>query len=424
METRASYIAVGSFVLILILGLVGFVIWVGKFRGEEQFARYDILFDGSVTGLQVDGTVRYRGVPVGRITDIRIDPNNIEKIRVTIEIDAATPVRTDTVASIELQGITGVTYILLKGGKQESAALPVTMKEPYPQIASIPSRIELLFQTAPDLLTKANVLIERVTLLFNDENEKNISQTLANLRALSDRFANGGGNLDAMLESGKSALAKIDSMSTELEGLAKDLRGQLTTPGTEGRTTVADVLANASAAVQQLRKTGAEFEQLALDVRGQLTTPGAAGSPTVADLLREGTATLQRIQTVGTDFEGLVADLRKQMVPGAEGHATVADLLARGAVTVDQLNRTASEFEQFAHDLRIQLTTPNSAGSATVADLVQQGKATLERIQGMSSEFETLARACARIWRWASRANRRSPISSAMPRPRPPTSAA
>ena len=207
METRASYIAVGSFVLVLILGLVGFVIWVGKFRGEEQFARYDILFDGSVTGLQVDGTVRYRGVPVGRITDIRIDPNNIEKIRVTIEIDAATPVRTDTVASIELQGITGVTYILLKGGKQESAALPVTTKEPYPQIASIPSRIELLFQTAPDLLTKANVLIERVTLLFNDENEKNISQTLANLRALSDRFANGGGNLDAMLESGKSALA-------------------------------------------------------------------------------------------------------------------------------------------------------------------------------------------------------------------------
>ena len=86
------------------------------------------------------------------------------------------------------------------------------MNEPYPQIHSIPSRIELLFQTAPDLLTKANVLIERVTLLFNDENEKNISETLANLRALSDRFANGGGNLDAMLESGKSALAKIDSM--------------------------------------------------------------------------------------------------------------------------------------------------------------------------------------------------------------------
>jgi phospholipid/cholesterol/gamma-HCH transport system substrate-binding protein len=201
METRASYIAVGAFVLVLILGLVGFVVWIGKFQGAEKFARYDILFDGSVTGLQVEGTVRYRGIPVGRITDIRVDPANIEKVRVTIEVKADTPVRADTDASIELQGITGVTYVLLKGGKQDSPALPVTMNEPYPQIHSIPSRIELLFQTAPDLLTKANVLIERVTLLFNDENEKNISETLANLRALSDRFANGGGNLDAMLES-------------------------------------------------------------------------------------------------------------------------------------------------------------------------------------------------------------------------------
>jgi phospholipid/cholesterol/gamma-HCH transport system substrate-binding protein len=60
METRASYIAVGAFVLVLILGLVGFVVWIGKFQGADKFARYDILFDGSVTGLQVEGTVRYR----------------------------------------------------------------------------------------------------------------------------------------------------------------------------------------------------------------------------------------------------------------------------------------------------------------------------------------------------------------------------
>src|SRR6185312_13912133 len=327
METRASYIAVGAFVLVLILGLVGFVVWIGKFQGAEKFARYDILFDGSVTGLQVEGTVRYRGIPVGRIIDIRVDPTNIEKVRVTIEVKADTPVRADTDASIELQGITGVTYVLLKGGKQDSPALPVTMNEPYPEIKSIPSKIELLFQTAPDLLTKANVLIERVTLLFSDENEKNISETLANLRALSDRFANGGGNLDAMLESGKSALAKIDSMSTELEALAKDLRSQLSTPGTEGHTTVADILTNANGAVEQLQKTGSEFEQLAHDVRGQLSTPGAEGSP-----------------TVGTNFEDLMQELRKQLAPGAEGQTTVADVLARGAVTIDQLNKTGVEF--------------------------------------------------------------------------------
>src|SRR5215470_4405512 len=385
METRGSYIAVGAFVLVLILGIVGFVVWVGKFSTRQEFARYDILFAGSVTGLQVDGTVRYRGVPVGRIINIEIDPKNIATIRVTIEIDADTPVRTDTEASIELQGITGVTYILLKGGKQDSPSLAKTMKEPYPVIASIPSRIERLFESAPDLLSKATLLIDRVTLLFSDENEQNISATLANLRALSDRFSKGGGNLDAMLESGKSALAKIDSMSTELEGLAKDLRSQLTTRGTGGATTVADILANTNGAIQQLQKAGGEVEQLAHDVRGQLSTPGPEGSPTVADLIREGTTTLQRIQTVGTQFEDLMQELRKQFAPGAEGQTTVADVLARGAVTIDQLDKTGREFEQFAHDLRVQLTSPETQGSATVADLVQQGRATLERIQGMST---------------------------------------
>src|SRR5215813_11509676 len=165
METRASYIAVGSFVLALFVGLLGFVVWIGKFQGQVELARYDILFAGSVTGLQVDGTVRYRGIPVGRIADIKIDPRNIATIRVTIEIKADTPVRTDTVASIELQGITGVTYILLKGGTQESAALPVTMEAPYPVIKTVPSGIERLFESAPDLLSKATVLVDRVTLL-------------------------------------------------------------------------------------------------------------------------------------------------------------------------------------------------------------------------------------------------------------------
>src|SRR5262249_48857796 len=145
METRASYIAVGSFVLALFVGLLGFVVWIGKFQGQVELARYDILFDGSVTGLQVDGTVRYRGIAVGRVTDIRIDPENIEKIRVTIEVKADTPVRTDTVASIELQGITGGTYILLSGGTQAMKGLPKTTTPPYPVIPSTPAALAQRF---------------------------------------------------------------------------------------------------------------------------------------------------------------------------------------------------------------------------------------------------------------------------------------
>jgi phospholipid/cholesterol/gamma-HCH transport system substrate-binding protein len=392
METRASYIAVGAFVLVLVVGLLGFVVWVGKFQGRQDFARYDIQFSGSVTGLQVDGTVRYRGIPVGRIIDIRIDPDNIELIRVTIEVQDDTPVRTDTVASIELQGITGVTYILLSGGTMTSQALPRTMSAPYPIIASRRSRLEELFQGAPDLLSKATQLVDRVTMLVSEDNQRAVAETLENLRTLTGRFAQGGGNVDALLENGAEAVENVKRMTAELELLAKDVRAQLTTHGPEGTPTVADVLAGGTAAIAQLQTAGGEIEQLARELRTQVTTPGAEGRPSVADLVREGTTTLQRMQTVGTEFELLAKDLRQELQPGGEGRTTVADVLARGSATIEQLDRTAQEFEQFSRELRTQLTSPGEEGAMTVASLVQEGAATLQSVQAMSGEFQQLAR--------------------------------
>ena len=73
METKASYVAVGAFVFALVAGAVVFVIWLARYQGQLEYAYYDILIPGSVTGLQVDGTVRYRGISVGRVANIEID---------------------------------------------------------------------------------------------------------------------------------------------------------------------------------------------------------------------------------------------------------------------------------------------------------------------------------------------------------------
>ena len=93
METRANYLLVGTFVLALTLGLIGFVIWLAKVQFDTHFARYDIYFESSVTGLQVGGQVKYRGITVGEVTSISIDPTDVTRVLVTIEIEAETPVR-------------------------------------------------------------------------------------------------------------------------------------------------------------------------------------------------------------------------------------------------------------------------------------------------------------------------------------------
>lgn len=233
METKASYVAVGAFVLALIVGAIVFVIWLGRFQGSHEYAYYDILFPGSVTGLQVDGTVRYRGITVGRVANIEIDEDNIELVRVTVEVARGTPVREDSVASLEIQGITGVAYVLLSGGSNEAVPLPETTEEPYPVIASKPSRLEEIFESAPDLVNRLNVLVERVTLLFNDENQRAIGQALSNISQVTGALADNREAINKVLISGAEAAEQIRAMSAEFEALGVELRAQAAAVGTD-----------------------------------------------------------------------------------------------------------------------------------------------------------------------------------------------
>jgi phospholipid/cholesterol/gamma-HCH transport system substrate-binding protein len=300
METRASYVAVGAFVLALIAGFVGFVLWIGKFQVEQQFARYDIRFAGSVTGLQSEGTVRYRGIPVGRVTDIRIDPENIELVRVTIEVNRETPVRVDTVASLELQGITGVSYVLLTGGLQSSAPLAQTMEEPYPVIKSVPSKLEQLFQGAPDLIIAANRLVDRVTLLFDDKNVQAIAEVLDNVRNVTGSLGQERESIHALLTNGAAAADQIRTMSAEVEGLAHDLRGSVGKLSDRTDKTVADLEKTST----ELRKTAQAFTGVA----NQVSTILKENRAPIRDFSSNG---LYELTQMVTEARQLVASLTR-----------------------------------------------------------------------------------------------------------------
>ena len=87
METRAHYVAVGVFVLAIVSLAFGAVLWLGRVEFSQVLERYYIFFRGSVAGLGKGSSVQYNGIPVGRVIDIRVDPDNIAQIQVTVEID-------------------------------------------------------------------------------------------------------------------------------------------------------------------------------------------------------------------------------------------------------------------------------------------------------------------------------------------------
>jgi len=306
METRASHIAVGTFVLLLLLGLVGFVVWISKFQTEADLKRYDILFEESVTGLELDSNVRYRGVPVGRVRDIRIDPENIERIRVTIEVRGDTPVKVDTKASLELQGLTGGIYVLLNQGTQGAAPLPGSETAPYPEIGSKPSNLARIFEGAPELIAKGSLLLDRVTRLFSDENETAVKEILANVKSLTGTLSTQSGGLEKLLTQAETTVTQIGSMSTEIEGLAKDLRTELTSENgrvneliTKLDATVTDV----GSAARAVDGAAGEFFAVLHDNRGGFNELGSNGLFELTQFLQEARLLIASLSRISKQLE-------------------------------------------------------------------------------------------------------------------------
>jgi phospholipid/cholesterol/gamma-HCH transport system substrate-binding protein len=226
MEIRASYLLVGTVVLTLLAGLAGFSVWLVKADTDRPQARYQIAFAGTVSGLQEGSPVLYRGIPVGRVADIRIDPEDIETVLVAVEIDRRTPIKTDTIATLEMQGITGIAYVQLRGGTQASARLDPDA-EPPPRIASRRSALERVFESTPELLGRAVALADRLTRLLQDDNLDAVAGTLRNLETFSADLAKRTDQVDALLVSAADASRQIEGMSADLKTLIGDLR-QLT----------------------------------------------------------------------------------------------------------------------------------------------------------------------------------------------------
>ena len=229
METRASHLLIGGFVLVFVVGLFGFAIWLARIEIDREFAYYDIYFTGSVAGLGVGGDVRYRGIKVGTVVDIAINPDDPSRVGVTVQIGSDTPIREGDRASLQLQGITGVAFVNLKGATADRPPIVARAGEPWPVIPSTPSQIEKLFQGAPELINRGITLTERAAELFDAENQRLLTEILADVSLLAASLVSRRDKIERIVDafdasSGDVAAAarEIRELSAKLNRLADD----------------------------------------------------------------------------------------------------------------------------------------------------------------------------------------------------------
>src|SRR4051794_29406551 len=189
METRANYAAVGAFVLAMVLLGLGAVVWLARGDLNAELAHYRIYFTGPVSGLREGAAVEYNGVPVGKVEQIRIDPEDVALIQTTIAIDPALVVRNDAVATLQSNLLSGVSFVQIRGGTQDAPPLEAKGKQRYPVIRSAPSTLASVAESGPELLKKLNDTVDRVSLILDEQNRQALSESLANLRGFTAGLA-------------------------------------------------------------------------------------------------------------------------------------------------------------------------------------------------------------------------------------------
>ncbi|MFK5881783.1 MAG: MlaD family protein [Sulfurospirillum sp.] len=181
MEKRLSYIVVGSFVIVLSLSLFSFLYWLAKYGNETvKHDYYNTYFTESVSGLSAESPVKYRGVEVGRVKQISINKKNSEEVEILLEIKKGTPVKKDTYAVLDTQGITGLKYVELKGGSKNSPLI-VSKKDEIGTIKSRKSVMASLFDSSEAITAKINGVLQRIETILSDKNIDNFSSIVNNL---------------------------------------------------------------------------------------------------------------------------------------------------------------------------------------------------------------------------------------------------
>ncbi len=197
METRAHYLLIGGFVLALVFAMFGFVIWLARLDVDQEYTRYDIYFEGAVSGLTKGSTVRLNGVPVGQVTRITIPPEDPSRVKVEVKIRSDVPITEGAVARLEVLGFTGVSFVQIRGS-QGTRRLEPPRPGVRPVIPSERSPIQQVFEEAPDLVNEAILAINALRQLLNERNRARVAAILANLEATSAALAAGREDLAAV----------------------------------------------------------------------------------------------------------------------------------------------------------------------------------------------------------------------------------
>ncbi|SHG78634.1 MCE family protein [Marivita hallyeonensis] len=380
METRANFVLIGAFALAGFLGIFAFFLWFANVQLNQQFAYYDIDFD-TVSGLSDASDVRFSGLPVGRVVDVGLSPEADGTVRVRVEIDASTPVRSNSVATIESQGVTGVSFVGISSGTPTSPLLLAASVDEVPMITPGQSVLQSLSENAPELLAETLDVVRDLRELIGGDNQQRVQNILENVEQSSASFAQALEDFSAVSGTVSSFAEGIDRFNTTLDSLTLEASGALAS-----FQTTLDAIDALSADARLLIADGST-------TLGQADTALATANAYILEDLRPATEQLNqsivdfetRFAALSENATGLIAtyaetgEIANERLTETREILTAAnDLIARIDETMASVDVAARRFDGLITDGAEPLVTELRTATAEATAVIQKVRATAD----------------------------------------------
>ena len=293
MEKNANYALVGLSSLLLFVGLVVFVVWLAKMQLTRDYDTYDILFNGPVRGLSQGGEVHFNGIKVGEVTKIALDRTNPARVIARARITSDVPIRLDSYATLEPQGITGVNYVQITAGTPAKPLLKDTVPhDQIPVIRSQRSALSDLLEGGGTVLTRTIEALDRVNRVLSDQNIKTFSAAVSDTQAVTAELR----RRKAVIADAQKAIQDIDALAQQATSLTANANAMLNGDGKRA-------IANLADAAEEARATAKDARAMISRLQGPTSDFATNGLPQITQSVIELQTAAQSLQRLLNDIQ-------------------------------------------------------------------------------------------------------------------------
>lgn len=275
MERNANYALVGFASLVLFVGLAAFVLWLAQVRFARDYDLYDIVFDGPVRGISQGGEVHFNGIKVGEVQRIALDRDNASRVIARIKVTSDVPIKTDSYATLEPQGVTGVNVVQITAGTRTRPLLKdVTPRGQIPVIRSQRSTLSDLIEGGGTVLQRSIEALDRVNRILSDQNIQQVSGMLSDVHAVTTELK----QRKQIIADADKAVQDLDATLQRASKLTEHADSLLEGDGKRALSNIAD-------ATQSLKETSEKAKQLLGKLEGPTTDFATNGLPQLSSAI-------------------------------------------------------------------------------------------------------------------------------------------